>query len=209
MNQLTISEAVDLTGRSKRTLQRAMADKKLSFSLDTDGRKLLERSELERLYSNVTPMTEAVTPVLPHDKYDLIRLRRIHDRYDVALEGVYLDVEGEPTRIDTLDTFFYIEDAIEAWASLTKGAHWLDTYDRDDALLHNPEQYERVNMRGYDAVSVIRRGFHKQMVGAVKLDAADRIQRRYVYCQFDYLEGALAFARKLTGTCEIQVITQR
>ena len=146
-----------------------------------------------------------VTPVSPYDQCDLLRLRRIRERYDIALEGVSLDDEGEPTSVDVIDTFFYIEDAVEEWVALTKGAHWIDTYDRDDAMLHDAAQYERVNLRRYDAVSVIRRGY-KHSVGAVKLDDLGRIQRRYVYYQFDSQEGALAFAKKLTGKCEIQVI---
>ena len=38
------------------------------------------------------------------------------------------------------------------------------------------------------------------------MDDAGIIERRYVLYQFDSLALALAFARKLTGVCEIQVI---
>ena len=62
-NLLNLTEAVDLTGKSKRTLQRAMSDKKLGYTFDDSGRKMLDRGELSSLYGTVdTPMTELVTP---------------------------------------------------------------------------------------------------------------------------------------------------
>ena len=232
-NLLNLTEAVKVIPVSEGTFRRAIKSGRIQYTTNEKGRRLFDPAELQRVFGkdgtpppsepseagtpvvdeNKTsdtekdkPVTsnEPVTALQPHDKYDLLRLQRL-GAYDVVLEGVYLDDVGEITRIDLLDAYAYVEEAIEEWQSLTKAPAWLDTYDRDDAILHDAGEYERINMRRYDAVVVISEN-HKYMVGAVNLDDTGIVHRRYVVCTFDSLEGALSFARKLTGEHKIKII---
>lgn len=50
MAKVGAQRAADLTGRSKSTIQRSMKQGKLSFELDNNGRRLIDVSELERVY---------------------------------------------------------------------------------------------------------------------------------------------------------------
>lgn len=50
MSKVGPQRAADLTGRSKSTIQRAMSTGKLSFELDEAGRRVIDISELERVF---------------------------------------------------------------------------------------------------------------------------------------------------------------
>ncbi|MFA5593414.1 MAG: entry exclusion 1 domain-containing protein [Micavibrio sp.] len=50
MAKVGAQRAADLTGRSKSTIQRAMNSGKLSFELDSNGRRLIDASELDRVF---------------------------------------------------------------------------------------------------------------------------------------------------------------
>lgn len=50
MAKVSAQRASDLTGRSKSTIQRAMKGGKLSYEVDDQGRKLIDVSELERVF---------------------------------------------------------------------------------------------------------------------------------------------------------------
>lgn len=50
MSKVGAQRAADLTGRSKSTIQRAMKSGKLSFEIDEHGQRLIDVSELERVF---------------------------------------------------------------------------------------------------------------------------------------------------------------
>ena len=50
MAKVGIQKAADLSGKSKATIQRAMKSGRLSFELDEAGEKVVDMSELERVY---------------------------------------------------------------------------------------------------------------------------------------------------------------
>ncbi len=50
MAKVGAQRAADLTGRSKSTVQRAMNSGKLSFEIDGNGRRLIDVSELDRVF---------------------------------------------------------------------------------------------------------------------------------------------------------------
>ena len=57
MAKVGAQRAADLTGRSKSTIQRAMNSGKLSFEVDETGRRLIDASELDRVFG-LQPQTE-------------------------------------------------------------------------------------------------------------------------------------------------------
>ena len=50
MAKVGAQRAAELTGRSKSTVQRAMNSGKLSFEIDANGRRLIDASELDRVF---------------------------------------------------------------------------------------------------------------------------------------------------------------
>lgn len=58
MAKVGAQRAADLTGRSKSTIQRAMNSGKLSFEVDDTGRRLIDVSELDRVFG-LQPQTES------------------------------------------------------------------------------------------------------------------------------------------------------
>ncbi|WP_311946576.1 hypothetical protein [Halomonas piscis] len=60
-HRVTISEAVQLTERSRRSLYRDMSDGRLAYHLGHDGRRLLDVSELIRAYGALAGMAEPET----------------------------------------------------------------------------------------------------------------------------------------------------
>lgn len=50
MAKVGAQRAAELTGRSKSTIQRAMNAGKLSFEIDGNGRRLIDASELDRVF---------------------------------------------------------------------------------------------------------------------------------------------------------------
>ena len=50
MAKVGAQRAAELTGRSKSTVQRAMNSGKLSFEIDSNGRRLIDASELDRVF---------------------------------------------------------------------------------------------------------------------------------------------------------------
>ncbi len=53
MAKVGAQRAAELTGRSKSTVQRAMNSGKLSFEIDANGRRLIDASELDRVFGLV------------------------------------------------------------------------------------------------------------------------------------------------------------
>lgn len=60
MAKVGAQRAADLTGKSKSTIQRAMNSGKVSFELDTNNRRIIDVSELERVFGLSSPT--ATTP---------------------------------------------------------------------------------------------------------------------------------------------------
>jgi len=54
---VSITEAAELVGKSRRTIQRHLSQGKLSKSKDTTGRDGVDTSELIRVYGNIKSMT--------------------------------------------------------------------------------------------------------------------------------------------------------
>ena len=207
-NVLTLAAASDLFQVSKRSIQRAMSAGKLMSTWDEDGRKVIERTELERLYGEaVTPSKTSVIPS-PNDRYDILRLFRpasTEPLRDILLEGVTLNDRGEISRRETIAETNDIYEAIEMYVEATAENHWQEAFDRDDSLIHSPGEYEAINMKRYDAIVVVQRRIGRCYVSAVTLDAADQIQRQYVLYEYDNRDAAVSMARRLTGA-DVSVI---
>lgn len=67
MAKVGAQRAAELTGKSKSTIQRAMNSGKLSFELDPNGRRVIDVSELERVFGlsqqNTAPAATAAASV--------------------------------------------------------------------------------------------------------------------------------------------------
>ena len=50
MAKVGAQRAAELTGKSKSTIQRSMNNGKLSYEMDTSGRRVIDVSELERVF---------------------------------------------------------------------------------------------------------------------------------------------------------------
>lgn len=61
MAKVGAQRAADLTGRSKSTIQRAMNAGKLSFEVDNNGRRVIDASELDRVFGLLPQDTTAKT----------------------------------------------------------------------------------------------------------------------------------------------------
>jgi hypothetical protein len=61
MAKVGAQRAAELTGRSKSTIQRAMNSGKLSFEIDGNGRRLIDASELDRVFG-MLPQGGGSTP---------------------------------------------------------------------------------------------------------------------------------------------------
>ena len=64
MAKVGAQRAADLTGKSKSTVQRAMNSGKLSFEMDANGRRLIDVSELERVFG-LAPQSNAASSEAP------------------------------------------------------------------------------------------------------------------------------------------------
>ena len=61
MAKVGAQRAAELTGRSKSTIQRAMNGGKLSFEVDNNGRRVIDASELDRVFGLIPQDTTAKT----------------------------------------------------------------------------------------------------------------------------------------------------
>lgn len=59
MAKVGAQRAAELTGKSKSTIQRAMKNGKLSFEIDTNDRRVIDVSELERVFGLEKPQQSA------------------------------------------------------------------------------------------------------------------------------------------------------
>jgi len=115
MSIVSISEAAELTGKTRRTIQRHVASGKLSRSVANGGRVGVDTSELMRVYGQLTsrdgdaPMSQPVISTIAHkndinDKIDNERLLRLE--HELSL--VKVELEAEKKRVqdkqETIDT---------------------------------------------------------------------------------------------------------
>ncbi len=61
MAKVGAQRAAELTGRSKSTIQRAMNSGKISYELDSNGRRIIDVSEIERAFGIKKSQTESAT----------------------------------------------------------------------------------------------------------------------------------------------------
>lgn len=59
MAKVGAQRAAELTGKSKSTIQRAMNSGKLSYEMDANNRRLIDVSELERVFGLASPSTQS------------------------------------------------------------------------------------------------------------------------------------------------------
>ncbi len=100
MSKIGPQRAADLTGRSKSTIQRAMNTGKLSYEIDSAGRRVIDVSELERVFGPVVAddepmdMGQAVKAELQRAAEMLeaerlkMRIRILEDQLHTAQEQV-------------------------------------------------------------------------------------------------------------------------
>ncbi|NQZ14292.1 MAG: entry exclusion 1 domain-containing protein [Alphaproteobacteria bacterium] len=106
MAKVGAQRAAELTGKSKSTIQRAMNSGKLSYELDTNNRRIIDVSELERVFglksqeNNVAPSQAAIEAELKKAA-DMIEMERmkmkiksLEDQLHVA-EGAIEDLKGQ------------------------------------------------------------------------------------------------------------------
>lgn len=115
---VSISEAAELTGKTRRTIQRHVASGKLSRSVANGGRVGVDTSELIRVYGQLrshdgdTTMSQHVIPNIAHkndanDKKDNERLLKLEHELSlvkVELEAEKRRVQDKQETIDSLKT---------------------------------------------------------------------------------------------------------
>ena len=102
MPLVTLKKACELTQKSKRTIQRYMANGKLSYKTNELGHKEIDTSELMRTFGELSPPVTAEvrpsdTPIMsPHEKDDRI------DKLLMAVERLEKVVEKQSEQISSL-----------------------------------------------------------------------------------------------------------
>lgn len=90
MAKVGAQRAAELTGRSKSTVQRAMNSGKLSFEIDANGRRLIDASELDRVFG-LLPQG-AVSSAAPQESSSQSELQRAADMLEI--ERLKMRVRG-------------------------------------------------------------------------------------------------------------------
>ena len=93
MAKVGAQRAAELTGRSKSTIQRAMKSGKLSYELDSNDRRLIDVSELDRAFglknteqptaANAEHELEKATSMLDSERLKM-RIRMLEDQLETA-----------------------------------------------------------------------------------------------------------------------------
>lgn len=112
MTIVSISEAAELTGKTRRTIQRHVASGKLSRSVTSSGHVGVDTSELIRAYGQLTSHDKNTTmshPVIPNvahknDKKDVEHLLKLEHELSI----VKVELEAERRRVqdkqETIDS---------------------------------------------------------------------------------------------------------
>jgi len=84
MAKVAILKAADLSGKSKATIMRAMNSGRLSFELDETGEKVIDTSELERVYGPFRPKASSESETIIRAELqraqDLLEVERVKMR---------------------------------------------------------------------------------------------------------------------------------
>lgn len=86
MAKVGAQRAAELTGRSKSTIQRAMNSGKLSFEIDGNGRRLIDASELDRVFgllpqgAGAAPAQESSSQAELQRAADMLEIERLKMR---------------------------------------------------------------------------------------------------------------------------------
>ena len=95
MAKVGVQRAVELTGKSKSTIQRAMNSGKLSFSTSEAGRRLIDVSELERVFGVKPAAAENAIEAELQKAKDILetermkmRIRTLEDKLHAAEEQI-------------------------------------------------------------------------------------------------------------------------
>lgn len=98
MAKVGAQRAAELTGKSKSTIQRAMNSGKLSFELDTNDRRIIDVSELDRVFGiqkqeeekstdNTQAELERAASMLETERMKM-KIRMLEDQLDAAKEQI-------------------------------------------------------------------------------------------------------------------------
>lgn len=105
MAKVGVQRATELTGKSKSTVQRAMKAGKLSYEMD-GNRKLIDVSELERVYGMSTPSTTEAVNVNAVPSYEAELQKAKHtleiDRLEMKINMLSDQLDGANAQIDDL-----------------------------------------------------------------------------------------------------------
>ena len=103
MAKVGIQRATELTGKSKSTIQRAMKAGKLSYDVD-NGRKLIDVSELERVYGTTIVNEAANTNAAPSYEAELQKARHTLeiDRLELKIKMLEDQLDAANAQIDDL-----------------------------------------------------------------------------------------------------------
>ncbi|MFN3699938.1 MAG: entry exclusion 1 domain-containing protein [Alphaproteobacteria bacterium] len=98
MAKVGAQRAAELTGKSKSTIQRCMSNGKLSYDVDSAGRRMIDVSELERVFGLEKQATVAVSANVEHEldkakqmlEMERMRLqmKALQDQLDIAHEQI-------------------------------------------------------------------------------------------------------------------------
>lgn len=82
MAKVSVTQASELTGKSKSTIQRALKSGRLSYSMNDAGDKEIDTSELERVYGNFPPKVdiEAMVRAELQRAQDMLEMERVKMR---------------------------------------------------------------------------------------------------------------------------------
>ena len=90
MAKVGAQRAAELTGKSKSTIQRAMNSGKLSYEMDANNRRIIDVSELERVFglSAPTSANNAASPSVEDElkkATDMIEMERMKMKIKMVL----------------------------------------------------------------------------------------------------------------------------
>ncbi len=95
MAKVGVQRAVELTGKSKSTIQRAMNSGKLSYSTNDSGRRHIDVSELERVFGVKQAVADNVVEAELQKAKDILetermkmRIRTLEDKLHLAEEQI-------------------------------------------------------------------------------------------------------------------------
>lgn len=98
MAKVGAQRAADLTGRSKSTIQRAMNAGKLSFEVDANNRRLIDVSELDRVFGLLPQQNNTNTGASSQESTSQAELQRAADMLEI--ERLKMRVRGLEEQLD-------------------------------------------------------------------------------------------------------------